>query len=204
MKISDITGFLENAYVVLNEKYFDGVLSPVVITIQSSPKTYGHYTAYNAWSENSEGFREINISAENLARPIENIIATLIHEMVHHFCAMSGIQDVSRGGTYHNKKFKQEAEKRGLIIEYSPRIGFSITEPSPELIEFVISQGWECVDLSRVGTPDFISIGGGSSGRKTSSTRKYMCPECGCSVRATKIVNVGCLDCGIPMELVER
>ncbi len=204
MKISDITGFLENAYGVLNKKYFEGSLTPVVITVQSSPRTYGHYTTYNAWAENAEGFREINISAENLARPIENVIATLIHEMVHHYCDMNNIKDVSRGGTYHNKRFKEQAEMRDLIITYSQRIGFSHTEPSPALIEFVISQGWECVDLSRVGTPETISIGGGNSGRKTSSTRKYKCPECGCSVRATKSVNIGCLDCGVQMELVEK
>lgn len=44
MKISEATAFLENAYVVLNNKYFGGQLPPVVITVQSSPKAYGHYT----------------------------------------------------------------------------------------------------------------------------------------------------------------
>ena len=34
---------------------------------------------------------------------------------------------------------------------------------------------------------------------KKSSSRKYICPCCGTSIRATKKVNIGCLDCGVPM-----
>ena len=36
---------------------------------------------------------------------------------------------------------------------------------------------------------------------KTSSTRKYLCPCCGNSVRATKAVNIACLDCAEQMVL---
>ena len=122
MKVSEITEFLENAYDILNDKYFESSLSKVVITVQSSPKAYGHYTTYEAWTDSNSGFKEINISAENLDRPIENIIATLIHEMVHHFCSIKGIQDCSRGGTYHNKRFREQAEKRGLKIDYNTKI----------------------------------------------------------------------------------
>ena len=35
--------------------------------------------------------------------------------------------------------------------------------------------------------------------KKPSSTRKYICPCCGMSVRATRSVNIGCLDCDVPM-----
>ena len=204
MKVSEITEFLENAYDILNAKYFEGGLSKVVITVQSSPKAYGHYTTYEAWTDSNSGFKEINISAENLDRPIENIIATLIHEMVHHFCAIKGIQDCSRGGTYHNKRFREQAEKRGLKIDYDTKIGFSITSPSEELIEFVEEMGWGKLNLSRrdeseaFGGDNGISGSGGNLGKtkKPTSTRKYICPICHNSVRATKNVNIGCLDCG--------
>lgn len=146
--------------------------------------------------------REINLGAETLDRPIENVVATLIHEMVHHYCAQSGIKDTSRGGTYHNKRFKAEAEQRGLIIGYDSRIGFSSTEPSDELIGFVRERGWEHVNLSRQGG----GLNGGKGGRTTGvkKVRKYLCPVCGCSVRATKAVHIGCLDCGVEMPLVEN
>ena len=186
----------------------------MVITVQSSPKAYGHYTTWDAWRQDEKGYREINLGAENLSRAIELTISTLLHEMVHHYCAMAGIKDTSRGGTYHNKKFKQEAEKRGLIIGYDSRIGHSPTSPSDSLIAFIEGQGWTGIDLSRTGwygasggaeggsggDPD----GGAETGKKKSNVRKYICPTCGCSVRATKEVYIGCLDCDCPMELVEK
>ena len=204
MKISEITEFLESAFDILNDKYFSGELPKVVITVQSSPRTYGHYTKYNAWSDSEKGFREINLSAENLDRSVFLTISTLTHEMVHHYCDLKGIKDCSRNGTYHNKRFKEQAEQRGLIIEYDSKIGYSITSPSEELIDFVNEMGWGDIDLSRNGT-DLIS-GGGSSGRTTkpSSTRKYICPCCGNSCRATKNINIGCLDCSVVMVLAEE
>ena len=35
--------------------------------------------------------------------------------------------------------------------------------------------------------------------KKKSSTRKYVCPCCGMSVRATREVRIACMDCGEQM-----
>ena len=202
MQISEATAFLENAYVVLNEKYFGGELPPVVITIQSSPRAYGHYTVNEIWFDDvNKGFKEINLGAETLDRPAEFTISTLLHEMVHHYCAVNGIKDTSRGGTYHNKRFKAECEKRDLIIDYDSRIGFSPTTPSKALMDFIEEQGWQGVNLSRQG---ILGAAGGKGRRGKQNVRKYVCPFCGSSVRATKAVNIGCLDCDAPMELEEK
>lgn len=199
MQISEATAFLENAYVVLNEKYFGGELPPVVITIQSSPRAYGHYTTWDAWENKTAGYREINIGAETLNLPIEQLMSVMVHEMTHHYCAVNGIKDTSRGGTYHNSAgFKRVAEGTGAVtIGYDPRIGHSPTTPTPALIAFVEEQGWKGVDLSR-NTPEKATRG------RKQNVRKYVCPECGNSVRATKAVNIGCLDCDCPMELEEK
>ena len=82
---------LEYGFEVLNRVYFDGELPPIVITIMSSPRTNGHYTVNEVWRSEEEYLHEINISAEHLNRPIENIMATLCHEMVHYYCALHGI-----------------------------------------------------------------------------------------------------------------
>lgn len=37
--------------------------------------------------------------------------------------------------------------------------------------------------------------------KKPSSTRKYVCPACGMSVRATRDVRLMCIDC---MEVMEK
>lgn len=200
MQISEITAFLENAYDVLNQHYFNGELPKVIITVQSSPRAYGHYTPWESWREQDSGYREINIGAESLDRKIENVVSTLLHEMTHFHNDLLGLQDCSRGGTYHNKKFKEQAELHGLIIEYDSRIGWSLTTPSEGLIQFIEKQGWQGVSLARQGV---LGLAGGKGGTKT-STRKYKCPECGCSVRATKPVNIGCLDCGVQMVQEEK
>lgn len=195
MQISEITAFLESAYDKLNQHYFDGELPPVVITVQSSPH-YGHYTLNKMWSDGNEDYHEINLGAETLNRSIEQVIATLVHEMTHGYNDLMGIKDTSRSGTYHCRRFKEQAEKRGLIIEYDPRIGWSVTTPAPDLIAFVQEQGWNNIDLSRVPLS--------KATKKPSNVRKYICPSCRCSVRATKEVNIACLDCDEPMVVEDK
>lgn len=209
---------LEYSYEVMNNTYFKGELPPVVITIMSSPKTNGHFTVSKVWSADNERFNEINISAEHLERPIENIIATLVHEMVHYYCQLNNIADTSQGGRYHNKNFKREAEERGLIITYAKYIGYSVTEPSTELIEVLKQYGIEKpIDINRdgerhiqtgltggQGTPTTAGGESGATQKKKTSTRKYMCPSCNNSFRATKDINVGCLDCGVVFIKVEK
>ena len=209
MVISEVTAFLEDAFDVLNQKYFEGSLPRAVITIQSSPKAYGHFTPYEAWFDNGDGFPEINLGAETLNRPTESTIGTLIHEMVHFYCHVNEIKDTSRGGKYHNKRFKAEAESRDLIIDYDPRIGWSVTSPSQALIDFVREQGWSEVSLARMGLYGLVggqngtgTDGGESVAKKKAVSHKYQCPVCKNSVRATKLVNIGCLDCNSPMDLV--
>ena len=129
--------------------------------------------------------------------------------MVHLYNLQIGVQDCSRNGTYHNKKFRDAATARDLIITHDPRIGWSITEPSEALIDFIISQGWDDVKMGRAdgytvrgtGTAQPGAAPGG--GKRPSSTRKVICPRCGQSVRATRSVNIICGDCLEKMIEVE-
>ena len=68
MKISEITAFLEYAYDVLNAHYFNSELTKVVITVQSSRRSYGHYTTYDAWADKNveEDFAEHRARAMRL------------------------------------------------------------------------------------------------------------------------------------------
>ena len=194
MTISEITAFLESAFDVLNEKYFESALPKCAITIQLSPKAYGHFTTKEVWQGGEEAARhEINLGAENLNRPLVNTLATLVHEMVHFFCHINGIKDTSRSGVYHNKRFKEEAERRGLIIEYDKKIGWSKTTPSPTFAQYVKKQ-WQGTAIESFRIGDF-----GADGRtaKKSSTRKYICPICAQSVRATKEVLLLCGVCSV-------
>mgnify|MGYP002512708285 FL=1 len=212
---------LEYGFEVLNKVYFDNALPPVVITIMSSPRTYGHFTVGKVWKAEENHFNEINISAEHLDRNIENVMATLQHELIHFYCQLNNIADTSQSGRYHNKNFKREAEARGLSISYAKYIGYSVTEPSQEFIEVLQSNGIEKpMNINRDGVMGIAGIGGNGSGddngkggadrkgiqtgKRKTSTRKYQCPCCGNSFRATKEIRVLCMDCNEQYIKVEK
>lgn len=204
-------GYLNKIFDLLNAKYFENALSRPIITIQSTPKAYGHYTLYDAWSVDGEkGMREINIGAGTLSRPIENIVTTLLHEMIHYWNDQKGIKDCSRGGTYHNKKFKALAEACELDVQCHPTYGWSITSPSEKTLEFCLEHDLTEIRITRNDLSILIPTGTGSGAftppgigaRKKSSTRKYACPCCGLSVRATRNVNIACIDCDEQLVIV--
>ena len=201
-----VAGYLNKIFDLLNKEYFENTLSRPTITIQSTPKAYGHFSLRDdTWISKLGGTHEINIGAGTLSRPIEEVTATLLHEMIHYYNYENGIQDCSRGNTYHNKRFKEAAEARGLCVDHSDKYGWSHTSPSDELFEFVLEMGLSDILINRneqigyriVGTGTH--SGTGTAITKKSSTRKYICPSCSTSVRATRAVRIGCLDCGTQM-----
>ena len=185
-----------------------------MITIQSTPKAYGHVSVCDRWISEDKGRKELNIGAGTLNRPIEEIVATMLHEMVHIYCMQNGIQDTSRGYKYHNKRFKEESEKRDLIIEHHESYGWTITKPTDKLIEFCIKQEFEEIKVTRLDSvviPPSRTTGEGEggtpivtpTGKAKSSTRKYACSLCGNSVRATKDLALICGDCYKAKSVIE-
>ena len=104
-------------------------------------------------------------------------------------------------GVIEMDTLKLEAEKHGLHIEYDSRIGWSLTEPTEELIEWVIENGFEDFRLGRNEFQEMIiGTGGKSSGTaskfpKKSNSIKMICPCCGNIARVTKTTNLICGDC---------
>jgi hypothetical protein len=191
--------FLETAYDKLNKKFFTDALIRPVITIQKTPRTFGHFTCWNSWEVSGAGYPEINLGAEQLDRPLANTLATLLHEMVHQYCFVSKIKDTSSNGRYHNRRFKAEAEKRGLTITKGEGIGWSVTQPGEEFAAWVLSAFTERIKAHRCQEVNFLI-----SGKAKSSTRKYLCPKCGLSVRATREVRIACVDCNCQLKPTEK
>ena len=206
-----VAGYLNKVFDLLNQEFFEGALSRPTITIQSTPKAYGHFSLReDTWVSKLGETHEINIGAGTLARPIEDVAATLLHEMVHYYNHINGIQDCSRGNTYHNRQFKEAAEARGLNVTRSDKYGWSHTSPADELLEFVLKNDLTDILINRndfggfqitgTGTHNGAPTFGGYAPRKSSS-RKYICPCCGMSIRATREVRIMCMDCEEQMDL---
>jgi curved DNA-binding protein CbpA len=102
----------------------------VVIIIASGTEgkhtRFGHH-APGRWNVAGEQRAEIMISGEGLRRGAHAVLATMLHEAAHALAAERGIQDTSRQGRYHNRKFKTHAEELGITVEHDPRTGWSIT-----------------------------------------------------------------------------
>ena len=146
-----VAGYLNKIFDLLNEAFFENELSRPTITIQSTPRAYGHFSLReDTWISKLGGTHEINIGAGTLARPIEEVAATLLHEMVHYWNYEHGVQDCSRGNTYHNRRFKEAAECRGLIVTHSDKYGWSHTAPSDALLELVLEN--DLTDFSSAET----------------------------------------------------
>lgn len=204
-----VAGYLNKVFDLLNEEFFENALSRPTITIQSTPRAYGHFSLReDTWVSKLGGTHEINIGAGTLARPIEEVAATLLHEMVHYYNFENGVQDCSRGNTYHNRRFKASAEAHGLTVEHTDKYGWSRTSPSDALLDFILKNELTDILINRNEHNGAHVYGTGArrvpettSPPKPNSTRKYICPCCGNSVRATKAVNIACLDCNVPMVL---
>lgn len=207
--MSRVIGELQTIARKLNKDWFNNVLDMdrVVITVQSSPRAHGSFTPYLSYRvhdvNGERGAVEINIGAGTLDRPIEFVVSTLIHELTHYLNWCNGVKDVS--GAYHNRKFRDEAERHGITIEYDSRIGWSITSPTEELLNWCIDNNLEDFRLGRNEWNGYF-VGGTATGSartatpplpKKSNSHKLICPICRTTVRYTtaKRPNIICGDC---------
>ena len=207
--MSRVIGEIQSIGRKINKDWFNNELDmdKVIWTVQSTPKAYGHFTPYLSYRVHDKagerGAVEINIGGGTLDRPIEAVVSTMIHEMTHYYNWSHDVKDCSRNNTYHSKKFKNEAEKHGLVIEYDSRVGWSLTQPSEKLLDWIIDNSLEEFRLGRneMHQLNLTGLGGTANGTliKPTSTKnnsiKMICPYCGNIARVTKKTNLICGDC---------
>lgn len=194
MKMSDVVTKLESLFDILNRVYFDNALPKPVITVQSTPKAYGHCSTKKIWKGENDGQYEINIGAEFLNRPSANTAATMCHEMVHLYCLVNEIQDTCQKGRYHNKTFKAEAEARDLEIGYDRTVGFSHTNPTEAFKKTLEDNGFVLeVPFARVMPEE-------KAKAEREKPHRYVCPVCGQEVKTTADLSLICGICEVAME----
>jgi len=188
---------LNKLFEEVNKKFYNSELQMPNILVQSVGKKrwYGYCTTKKVWDINEEEKYEIAISAEYLNREFHEVVATLMHEMVHLYNLAHDIKDVS-GTQYHNKRFRIEAEKRGLVITYAKDIGWSVTKLTEESIAWI--------DTLEVNKKVFDSV------RKiplkpkkiAEKTYTYTCPVCNEKVLSKNAdLEIECMECH---EMYER
>ena len=180
--IRPILEALEESHKHLNASLFGSSLkTQPVITIQSRGRksVYGWYGC-DHWKNEVSTPAELNIVAEELHRKPGDILGTLLHEMCHQKASESKIKDCSRNGRYHNRKFKEIAEKHGLLTEEkSKALGFGVTKLAPAgraAIDCLMSKVTDALTVSRIPAVP---------GKSKSKMLLYMC-DCGFKIRCGK------------------
>lgn len=207
--MSRLANQLEKMFRLLNADFFNSELDMPIITITPTSRAYAHYTPWSAWECRDSGKREINLSSATLDRPLEEITASLVHEMVHMYNdTVLNVQDCSRGGTYHSKRFKETAETHGLIVERTEKYGWARTSPANELILWLLDHDElreieicrRTAELPAAGIGTRAADGGAFiPTTRTNHNHRYVCPCCHSIARSGKPVRLICGDCLQPM-----
>lgn len=189
--IAEVIEILEKIFDKANEKFYNNEIIKPMITVQTArPGILGWCSRNQVWHNKSNGDNafEINIVAEQLNRPIEGVVATMLHEMVHLYNNQNGIDDCTKT-QYHNVKFRDCALTHGLKMKFAKvdkARGFSYTELNDKGIEFTKELGIGNFDINRGRLFDL-----GDNGPKTKNpddvptnpTTKIYTFECDCGVK---------------------
>jgi len=170
----------------------------------------GHWWG-GRWIADGQVRGEVLLAGEALHLAPAQVFEVLLHEAAHGLNAARGIKDSSRGGRYHNARFKATAEEVGLVVEAMPPYGWAQTALGPEAIERYdseITQLGEAMRIARRLGRD-VKLGehelGAGSERDTddpngSERAKSKVASCGCGRKlrmAPTVLAQGPVLCGL-------
>jgi len=183
---------LERAYQAFKALFSGGMPGddPVIVIQSSRSLRLLGWLAPHAWkNERDDGINEITICAEHLARSVEEIAETLLHEMVHHFNHMRGVRDCS-ASQYHNRFFREVALSAGLEVERAGYRGWALTRLGPKALTAAQSLNLEQAAFEMLRKQ--------REGKAPTKMRKW---SCGCTtVRCATELDAVCQGCGRPFE----
>ena len=114
--ISPTTEFyaaLQCAFDHFNAELFEGKLPHCLITLRSASRVYGYHHADRFISSKGEMIDELGLHPGFFTlRPIESVLSTLVHEMVHHWQQHFGTPSPSNA---HNQEWSRKMESLGLM-----------------------------------------------------------------------------------------
>ncbi|AJF08256.1 SprT-like domain-containing protein [Geoalkalibacter subterraneus] len=117
---------LQRAYDFFNKELFSGELPPCIITLTRRKRTLGYYSPERFVNHIGEMVDEIAMNSSFFSiSPLEHILATMVHEMVHQKMHHFG-ERKSRGG-YHNQEWADAMEEVGLMPSSTGEPGGSRT-----------------------------------------------------------------------------
>ncbi len=91
----------------------------------------GHF-ADRRWTVATAERPELFVGGEGLAAGAVEVLGTLLHEAAHGLAATRGVQDTSRQGRYHNRRYAALAGELGLTVQRAGSRGWTATQVPAE------------------------------------------------------------------------
>ena len=168
----------------------------------------GHWWG-GRWEADGELRGEVLLAGEALHLPVEDVFQVLLHEAAHGLNAVRGVKDTSRGGRYHNARYKAAAIEVGLDVEQQPPYGWARTALSPTTGDRYASEIASLRDAIRIARrlesrtaistrePGQGETSHGSSAERRPKTQPLIC-GCGRRMRmAPSVASQGPVLCGV-------
>jgi predicted SprT family Zn-dependent metalloprotease len=199
---------LDAAYEHFNQALFGGTLPPCLITVQRDKGSYGYFHG-DRFECLDSGDRhvtdEIALNPMYFAeRPVVEVLATLVHEMVHLWQHHFG-QPSRRG--YHNQQWAARMRAVGLIpIALGQPEGTETGQKVHHAIDPAGRFAQAATEFLRGATTLLYQDRQRSAEAertrkaKAASKTKYTCPECGLNAWAKPEAHLLCGDCEEPMQ----
>jgi len=199
-------GTLQNAYDYFNRALFGGGLPQVLITLQRRAHALGYFSPdrFQHRGETDEQVHEIALNPNGFAgKTDEEILSTLVHEMVHVWQQEYGHPG---RGRYHNREWAHKMYGIGLVPSSTGKPGGAITGDS--MSHYALEDGpyltacrefLKCCRLVWESAADADHDSGAedeTTGVTKPQTRaKFTCPNCGLNVWAKPSALVDCHSC---------
>ena len=193
---------IDRAYAFFNSKLFGGELPCCLVTLQRKAKSYGYFAGNRfATRDGSQTTDEIALNPNHFAcRTIEEILSTLVHEMVHLWQYRLGTPPKS---AYHNCEWANKMLEVGLIPsttgepggkQTGTKVSHYIEESGryEQAVRELLGDGFTLAyaDVLQTGTRE----------KKAASKTKYTCGECGANAWAKPGILLTCGECDNPMD----
>jgi predicted RNA-binding Zn-ribbon protein involved in translation (DUF1610 family) len=197
---------LQDAYDFFNEELFDGSLPQVLITLQRHRRALGYFSAekFRRRGAADDHIHEVALNPDGFSGSSdEEILSTLVHEMVHVWQQEHGRPG---RGRYHNREWAKKMHSIGLMPSSTGKPGGAVT--GDRVSHHILPNGafaatcqrflgryrllWETAPAGeRQGEGDSSGVTGAGIQTRT----KFSCPNCGLNVWAKPGALIDCHSC---------
>ncbi len=170
----------QKAYDFFNKELFTGSLPPVLVTLQRHAKAYGFFSPDRFIGRgDKEAVHELALNPDHFGRTDEQILSTLVHEMVHVWQQTHG---TAPRKSYHDRQWAAKMKEVGLQPSHTGEPGGK--ETGQKVSHYVIEGGRYALAVAKLKATGFAlrwqsrAPEDKERQKKAASKTKYTCPRC--------------------------